>query len=43
MDSIVGIVYKDWRKLLVENKYAISPRYSVKALIITILRFVFLT
>ena len=37
MDSIVGIVYKDWRKLLVENKYAISPRYSVKALIITIL------
>jgi omega-hydroxy-beta-dihydromenaquinone-9 sulfotransferase len=35
MDSIVGIVAKDWKKLLRENNYAVSPRYYVKALFIT--------
>ena len=36
MDSLVGIVWSDWWRLLVQNRFVIDPRYWHKAVYLTI-------
>ncbi|HFE52013.1 MAG TPA: hypothetical protein ENK07_01105, partial [Bacteroidetes bacterium] len=36
MDSLVGIVWSDWWRLLVQNRFVIDPRYWHKAAYLTI-------
>jgi hypothetical protein len=37
MDSLVGILYRDWKQLLRQNEYQVSRSYLLKAAIITLL------